>query len=483
MEENTYEVSLKKLEDGLINLGWSLWTELGVAGTIRRHEKCLISLEELIILTAVIADSDPRLRDEALDWCSRNYHLVSISRLKTLVKKFGNIIYGPFSNFVSTLNAITKANWPIFLDTAPLKFIPSNKSILPSLGAPALLQLRIRALFGVGARADLFTYFLTVNKNDFAASDVVEIGYSKRTLADLLDNLVQSGFLISTFVRNQRKYEFVKNEQLKRVAGELPEIAPPWQQILEILLPIRWNLQRSKDNSDRTKVVIMRNELDNIKNLLAEVHQSPPPYTPDPTQYLHLFCDWLLGYVHAISQGNFGGNFVIDNNFEKIIGFLLFDIYKVEDCLDGLEFIQSESAKDLNRHSEVFKESYLLSTKYIIELKEALQKLLDFRFHDLMDHKISEIVYEYSKNYFPIFCKFTEEYISAKQMTHPREALRKYESFQVELNKIHELLYKLREQLKKLYLSNTNIHLLTLSTNFTKRHEVINLYSPNLFKV
>ena len=137
----------QRLDDGLIDLAWSLWTELGVAGTIHRHENCLISLEELIILTAVIADSDPRLRDEALDWCSHYHHLVSISRLKTLVKKFGNPIFEPFSIFASTLNTNTQSNWPIFSEVIPLKFIPSGKSILPPLDTPALIAITLKSLF------------------------------------------------------------------------------------------------------------------------------------------------------------------------------------------------------------------------------------------------------------------------------------------------------------------------------------------------
>src|SRR6267154_6357089 len=135
---------IQRLNDGLAEIAWSLWTELGVVGTFRRHKHCLISLEELIILTAAIADYDPRLRDEALDWCSRYHHFVSVNRLKTLVKKMGAPVLESFSIFASTLNTITQSNWPIFSEIVPLKFIPSEKSVLPSLNAPALLQLRLR---------------------------------------------------------------------------------------------------------------------------------------------------------------------------------------------------------------------------------------------------------------------------------------------------------------------------------------------------
>ena len=71
----------QKIDQYLLDLTWSLWTELGVLGVKRHHQHCLIAPEELILLTALIAELDPRLRDESLDWCSQYHHLISISRL------------------------------------------------------------------------------------------------------------------------------------------------------------------------------------------------------------------------------------------------------------------------------------------------------------------------------------------------------------------------------------------------------------------
>ena len=63
--------SLKKeIDKLLIELCWNLWTKLGIARVIRKHQHLLIAPEELILLTAFISEQDPRLRDEALDWCT-----------------------------------------------------------------------------------------------------------------------------------------------------------------------------------------------------------------------------------------------------------------------------------------------------------------------------------------------------------------------------------------------------------------------------
>src|SRR5579872_3312897 len=104
---------IKQIDQELANLAWSIWTTLGVAGNSPQHQNWLISLEELIILTSVISESDPRLRDEALDWCSKFHYFVSVSRLRTLVKELGEQIYLPFSVFAETLNSISQSKWPV----------------------------------------------------------------------------------------------------------------------------------------------------------------------------------------------------------------------------------------------------------------------------------------------------------------------------------------------------------------------------------
>lgn len=471
------ETLIEQFDHRLADLAWSLWTELGVAGTQRKHKDCLIGLEELIILTAVIAEVDPRLRDEALDWCSRYCHFVSVNRLRTLVKVLGESVYLPFSVFAMTLNSIAPSNWPIFSNVNSLDFKPSGKSSPPHCEAPALLGLRLRALFGVGARADLLTFFLTQKETVFTAADAVEIGYSKRSLADLLDNLVQSGLLTTSIVRNQRKYELVMKDQLKKLVGELPKNAPPWQRILEVLISLRTNLQQVSKNSKTTNVVIMRNTLLRLEHLLPSIFSSAPLLSSDLNRYWESFTKWLLEILNLFAHGNFLGNFEVIDDFEKTIFSLMQDLYSVDDCLDGIEFIISYAKENLVKHSEVFKENYQLCVCYINELEAALKKLLNFPFHQLMDVKLSDIPYHFSKDKLPPFLKLISEFPSVNLITHPRLALKQYDILQIELHKLHVFMHEFKDQLKKIYFLKTNVNLLTLSSELYKRHLVIDLFS------
>ena len=144
-----------------------------------------------------------------------------------------------FSQFAAALNSVSSAKWPNVEEVAHFKLKVSGKSLLPALESPSLLMLRLRNLFGPGAKADILTHFLTRNGMHFSASDLSEIGYSKRSLMNALDHLAASGVLVVTNVRNKKNYELRKPKELQVIIGKLPKIAPPWIKILQAIIAIR----------------------------------------------------------------------------------------------------------------------------------------------------------------------------------------------------------------------------------------------------
>lgn len=298
-------ILVKELDQYLLDLAWSLWTELGVQGHNRKHKNCLISLEELVLLTAILAEFDPRLRDETLDWFSQYHHFLSISRLKSLIKDFNIEVQESFSKYSSTLNSISRANWPIFQKFEPLYIKLSHKSCLRPLESPALFSMRVRSLFGTGARADLVMFFLLQENADFSISDTVRIGYSKRSLAEILEELWLSGLVDKSFLRNQQRYRLKKRDQLIKMLSPLPKFRPSWRDIIEVIVLIRDCLKRIEKSSESTQVVEIRNLLITHDEKLKKLNLTPPSFEGNVPKYLHSFDKWILNIVHKISQGNF----------------------------------------------------------------------------------------------------------------------------------------------------------------------------------
>ena len=69
----------------VIDLGWSLWTELGVPGVIRRHAHVAIDPEPLIVFSPWLLRHDARLQEEVVRWCVAHADRISASRLHGLL--------------------------------------------------------------------------------------------------------------------------------------------------------------------------------------------------------------------------------------------------------------------------------------------------------------------------------------------------------------------------------------------------------------
>lgn len=295
---------LKQLDQNLLNIAWSLWTELGVAGVKENHQDALILVEELVIFTSILAEIDPRLRDESMDWCTQYHRFISISRLKSLMKDFGELAKEPFSQYASSLNAISKLDWPVFLPIPPQRISLSHKSVLRPHKSPALLNIRARSILGTGARADLLTFFLVHKDRNFSIAEVAEVGYSKRSLAELLDDL-HFGNLFERFLQgNQQRYRLNKNSALFEMLKPVPKFAPSWQLIFKVLLTLRTCIQKAESSSESTKVVELRNCLKGLEQPLQKLRVTPPSFQKDFSVYLKTFSQWLLDWTNHLANSS-----------------------------------------------------------------------------------------------------------------------------------------------------------------------------------
>lgn len=465
---------LEQIDRIFATFAWRLWNTLGVAGDSPQYQDCFIDLEALIILTTVLGKSDPRLLEETLDWCSKFHGFVSISRLRTLIGELEPQIHIPFSTFAETLNSISQSKWPSFTKVQPLRTALGGKSRVPNCKIPALLGLRLRALFGVGARADLATFFLTQQSRPFTAADMVEIGYNKRTLADTLDSFFQAGLLTCSMTRNQKQYQFAKKEQLATLAGEVPRLIPNWRSLIVVFIMLRDALSKHQNHSISSMVVAIRNVLASLKDHLQKLGISPPPLSSDFAHW-ESFIQWTVDTLKGlVNEGNFGKSAPIT---EEILSSLIQHLYKVDDCVDGLEFIISNSAEQPIKHQKIFKECYQMSTCYLEELRSNLEDLLRFPIHLFMDVKLAEAVHKYSQEHMQSFLYFVKNTPCSTEISIAGVALNWYRSLEKELNSIHQFIYEIKERLKDLYLYETNVHLLTLSTDLHKRHSVLKLFS------
>jgi len=469
---------IEQIDHVLSGFAWRLWNTLGVAGAGSQSQDCFIDLEALILLTSVLGKSDPRLLAEALDWCSKYHGFVSISRLKTLIEELGPQIHVPVSLFAETLNSIAQSKWPVFAKTSSLRIALSKKSRPPNCKQPALLSLRLRVLFGVGARADLITFFITQQPTFFSAADTVEIGYSKRTLADVLDDFVEAGVLTSSMVRNQKQYQISSKEHFLSLAGELPTIVPNWGSLLMVLITLREVFSKHQKDSVSSVVVALRNAFASLKDHLQKLNVSPPPLSSDSAHW-ESYVQQTVDLVKSLSEPeNFKPVSMVDD-FERTVFSFMQHLYKVDDCIDGLNFIIDKAVEHPAKHQKVFKECYQMSVCYLEELQSRLEDLLKFPIQPFRDLKLTETVHQFSQESMQPFLQFVKKAPPSASISTVGLSLNWYKILEVELNRVRRFIDEIKKRLKELHFHKTNIHLLSQPVELYKRHSVLKLFSAD----
>lgn len=221
--------SLRELETALI---WGAWVELGVSGWERTHRDWVVDPEPLIVRTAELADNEPRLRDEALDWCIHYRRYVSRVRLRTLLRGQSDEARAAWGRFAATVNAHSAARWPGA--TEPMSYKVTGRSSLTSMKEPSRAWLRMRATFGVGARTEILRYFLSGHVRSSTATMVDHLGYTKSNVINECDSLEKAGVLRRGRIGNRYYYSLTRSEALLDFIGEIGPIRPSWSALLGV---------------------------------------------------------------------------------------------------------------------------------------------------------------------------------------------------------------------------------------------------------
>jgi len=290
-----------ELREHILDLLWSQWRELGVAGTVpRRHSDDCLDLEALVAFTATHSDLDPRLRDESIDWVLRYGSYVSRARLKNILAAWGELDSALFREYAATVNEYGGAGWPAG-NAKPLAFRSRARGLLENLTAPALLSLRVRATFGVGARAELIRAFLARPELTMTASELAgETSYGKRNVLNELEPLRLAAVVNSFRAVNADRYSLAKADEIRALIGPLPKRFTRWTQTFAALHVIFGLARRGAKRSDLLNSVEALRLLDERKGLFASAGIYPPPLPPGAAAWRQ-FMEWAVDFARVLA--------------------------------------------------------------------------------------------------------------------------------------------------------------------------------------
>lgn len=256
--------------DQAVALASGAWTELGVSGWTSTHSDWAVDPEPLILFTAWLGDADPRLRDEATDWCVRNGRHLSKARLKNLLRQQPGEVRDTFGEFSATVGAHAGVSWPAATD--PRRFTVTGRSTFPSLDRPSMAWLRLRAMFGVGARAEILRWFLvSKGASHSVAALAAKTGYTKRNVAEECDSLERAGVLSVRTRGNRFYYSAARPKALNDFVGDVGAIRPNWVAMFNVARELVSVERRVDDAGLRTLPVHVRNSIRTIEDDLDDL--------------------------------------------------------------------------------------------------------------------------------------------------------------------------------------------------------------------
>jgi hypothetical protein len=211
MSARSVTSAAKRLEEAAVSACWQQWRALGasLSRTHSQEAKSVVDIEALILLSFAVQTQERRLDDAVAWWASTASRLVSVQRLRSLARRGPAPTQSHLSRFARLASDAGDTRWrrlaPDVLIVAEGGSRALKGPAAPILAAPAALMPRLRAAFGVGAKADVLLFLLTAPRRDPTARELAAaLDYTSRAVRTAAEDMVLSGLIEGSSVRPRR---------------------------------------------------------------------------------------------------------------------------------------------------------------------------------------------------------------------------------------------------------------------------------------
>jgi hypothetical protein len=285
--------STSALQSALLDRAWIQWIALGV-DAVGERDDAVVDPEALIALTAELGDADARLRDVSTDWCVAYGRYVNGSRLKQVARELATPPEA-IGEYVATVAAAGGPTWPMAIQPRA-EYVTRGKARLDSALAPALLRIRLRAAFGVNARADILAALLAAPLVGLSIADLTRTTrFTKPNVASAVDALVLAGLLEARTVGNERRLTMVRADDI--LPGLRPPIAQPdWVTRFGVALEVL-RFTRQEGISPSVQAIEARRVVESLRARIVSEGLPQPNTSALGDQFAGAFDRWLVQLV------------------------------------------------------------------------------------------------------------------------------------------------------------------------------------------
>jgi DNA-binding transcriptional ArsR family regulator len=294
--------SASSLQTALLNRAWFQWIALGV-DAVGERDDAVVDPEALIALTAELGDADARLRDVSTDWCVAYGRYVNGSRLKQVVRELRTPPEA-IGEYVATVAAAGGPAWP--MATQPRSdYTTRGKARLDSALALPRLRIRLRAAFGVNARADVLAALLAAPKIGLSVADLSrQTRFTKPNISFAVDALVLAGLLEARAVGNERRVALSQNGGILPGLGP-PVVQPDWVTRFGVALEVL-RFEGRDEMSPSVRAIEARRVVEALRDRIASEGLPQPNLDAFGDDFAGAFDRWIVDLVYDLRSGSRG---------------------------------------------------------------------------------------------------------------------------------------------------------------------------------
>ena len=249
----------------------SQWTALG--GQLDGlAETAVVDLEALLAATARLGPREPRIAEVALAWGTRHGTAVNGARLRTVAAELG--VAAETGALATAVRRAGGPPWPAAGASAAAGAwdsiaVRSGLVVVRDLVAPARLVWRLRAGFGVNARADVLAALLVAPAPRSVADLAARTRFGKRTVAGAVSDMALAGIVEVERIGNTDRIRLAEAVPLRSwlPSGAAParDEASRWRCVLAALALIA----RLEDAPDAVRAVEGRASTDELRPAMS----------------------------------------------------------------------------------------------------------------------------------------------------------------------------------------------------------------------
>jgi len=306
-------------EGTIVEATWAQWSALtGAAVRVgRKPVWTIVDPEALVLASFAVGHVERRLEDMVASWARGAAYLMSMQRMRTLASRFPEPVEGHLVDFARAAIAGGDKRWKRLASTqAASEYTARVKPMgrLRLTEGPAL-TLRLRAGFGVNAKADILSLLLGLAG---AAADLKVIAaasaYTERAVRTATEEMTLAGFILeiegrpSSFYAETRAWGHVL--QRHRLPSQEPAPAVPrwrsWAAVFAFLAGVIEWANRVQDEGWSAYVSSSRAR-DLVENHGRQLRQAqldvPFPVSARGPEYLLDFEDLVLQVQRWTNDG------------------------------------------------------------------------------------------------------------------------------------------------------------------------------------